>query len=138
MKKSFKVSICTTLFFSSLCFADVAVIVNMDNSSALSDSDISRLFLGKLKQFSSGDKAVAINLKLGSNTRDEFESKVLGKTSSQIKAYWSKRVFSGKGNPPPELVSDKDILTMVAADNNIIAYVDAASIDGSVKVVKIF
>ena len=138
MKTLFKTSVCGTLLFSSLCFADVAVIVNPDNSSALSDSDISRLFLGKLKKFSSGDKAVAINLKFGSNTRDEFESKVLGKTSSQIKAYWSKRVFSGKGKPPPELVSDKDILTMVASDNNVIAYVDAASVDDSVKVVKIF
>ena len=126
------------LLFCSVCSADVAVIVNPENTAVLSDSDISRLFLGKLKQFSSGDKAVAINLKLGSNTRDEFETKALGKTSSQIKAYWSKQVFSGKGKPPPELVSDKDILSMVAADNNIIAYVDAASVDDTVKVVKIF
>lgn len=126
------------LLFSSVCLADVAVIINPENSAVLSDSDISRLFLGKLKQFSSGDKAVAINLKLGSTTRDEFETKVLGKTSSQIKAYWSKQVFSGKGKPPPELVSDKDIISMVAADNNIIAYVDAASVDDTVKVVKIF
>jgi len=126
------------LLFSSVCLADVAVIINPENSAVLSDSDISRLFLGKLKQFSSGDKAVAINLKLGSTTRDEFETKVLGKSSSQIKAYWSKQVFSGKGKPPPELVSDKDIISMVAADNNIIAYVDAASVDDTVKVVKIF
>ena len=117
------------LLFCSVCSADVAVIVNPENTAVLSDSDISRLFLGK---------AVAINLKLGSNTRDEFETKALGKTSSQIKAYWSKQVFSGKGKPPPELVSDKDILSMVAADNNIIAYVDAASVDDTVKVVKIF
>jgi len=126
------------VLFSSVSFADVAIIVNTSNSSSLSDSDISRLFLGKLKKFSSGEKAVAINLKLGSSTRGEFEKKVLGKSASQIKAYWSKRVFSGKGKPPPELVSDKDVITMVAADNNVIAYVDAASVDDSVKVIKVY
>lgn len=133
-----KTLLCSSMLFSSISFADVAVIVNIDNASVFSDSDISRLFLGKLKKFSSGEKAVAVNLKLGSSTRDEFESKVLGKSSSQIKAYWSKRVFSGKGKPPPELVSDKDILIMVAADDNVIAYVDSAMVDDSVKVVKIF
>ncbi len=85
----------TLLFsFSSICLADVAVIVNKSNASAVSDSDIPRMFLGKLKKFTSGDKAVAVNLKVGSSTRDEFETKVLGKSSGQIKAYWSKRVFS--------------------------------------------
>jgi len=138
MNKLLKTVLCGTVLFSSITFADVAVIVNPGNGSSLSDSDISRLFLGKLKKFSSGDKALAVNLKLGSSTRGEFEKKVLGKSASQIKAYWSKRVFSGKGKPPPELVSDKDVITMVASDGNVIAYVDAASVDDSVKVIKIF
>lgn len=138
MKTLFKIVLCSSVFFSSISFADVAVIVNKDNAASFSDSDISRFFLGKLKTFSSGDKAVAINLKLGNSTRNEFESKVLGKNASQIKAYWSKRVFSGKGKPPPELVSDKDIITMVASDTNVIAYVDVASVDDSVKVIKVF
>lgn len=138
MNTLLKTVLYSTVLFSSISFADVAVIVNTENGTTFSDSDISRLFLGKMKKFSSGDKAVAINLKLGSSTRNEFESKVLGKSASQIKAYWSKRVFSGKGKPPPELVSDKDVLTMVASDSNVIAYVDAASVDDSVKVIKVF
>ena len=138
MKNYIKSIACMVILSSSMCFADVAIIVNPSNNSTLSDSDISRLFLGKLKAFSSGDKAVAINLKLGNNTRNEFESKVLGKSSSQVKAYWSKQVFSGKGKPLPEMVSDTDVITMVAADSNVIAYVDAANVDDSVKVVKVF
>lgn len=138
MKFFIKTSLCGTLLLSSICFADVAIIVNSSNSSTFSDSDISRLFLGKMKKFSSGEKAVAINLKLGSSTRGEFETKVLGKSASQVKAYWSKQVFSGKGKPPPELVSDNDVLTMVASDSNVIAYIDAGNVDDSVKVVKVF
>ena len=128
----------TFLAFTSSAFADVAIIVNASNSTSLSDKDISRLFLGKLKKFSNGEKAVAVNLKFGSDTRNEFEKKVLKKSSSQIKAYWSKLVFSGKGKPPPELVSDKDIIALVSSDSNVIAYIDAANVDDTVKVLKTF
>lgn len=138
MNKLLKIAFCGSVFFSSISLADVAIIVNVDNDVTLSDTDISRLFLGKLKKFPSGQKAVAVNLKLGSTIRDEFESKVLGKSASQIKAYWSKRVFSGKGKPPQELVSDNDVLTMVASNSNAIAYVDAATVNDTVKVIKTF
>lgn len=126
------------LSFSSLSIADVAVIVNSSNSATLSDNDISRLFLGKLKTFSNGEKVVLANLKFGNATRNEFEQKVLKKSSSQVKAYWSKLMFSGKGKPPKELGSDKDVLALVAGNPGAIAYIDAASVDGSVKVIKTF
>jgi len=122
----------------SVARAEVAIIVNSANASSISDSDLSRLFLGKLKAYSGGDKAEPINQKFGTKVRNEFEQKVLKKSASQVKAYWSKRVFSGKGKPPQELPSDKDILTQVAANKNAIGYIDAANVDSSVKVVKTF
>lgn len=135
--KIIKVVLLTSLFsLPSLVFADVAVIVNSSNTVTISDSDISRLFLGKLKTFPSGDKAIAVNNKFGSTTRNEFEKKILKKSSSQVKAYWSKLIFSGKGKPPKELGSDKDILALVASDPQSIGYVDTASVDGTVKVIK--
>ncbi len=138
-RKTMKLALLFTLLSSTVAvYADVAVVVNPSNNSEISDQDIARIFLGKLKKFSNGDKAVALNLKFGSETRNDFEKKVLNKSSRQIKAYWSKLVFSGKGKPPPELVSDKDILALVSADSNVIAYVDAASVDASVKVIKTF
>lgn len=130
--------LCIALSFSTFTFADVAVIVNSSNSTTLSDNDISRLFLGKLKKFSNGEKVILANLKFGNATRNEFEKKVLKKSSSQVKAYWSKLMFSGKGKPPKELGSDKDVLALVAGNPGAIAYVDAASVDGSVKVIKTF
>jgi len=137
--KIIKVVLLTSLFsFPSLVFADVAVIVNASNTATISDSDISRLFLGKLKAFPDGDKAAAVNSKFGSATRNEFEKKLLKKNSSQVKAYWSKLIFSGKGKPPNELGSDKDILALVASDPTIISYVDATSVDETVKVIKTF
>lgn len=124
------------LTFTSVAFAEVAIIVNPANNSTFSDDEISRIFLDKLKTFPNGEKAVPVNLKFGSSIRNEFEDKLLNKSSSQVKAYWSKLVFSGKGKPPAELVSDKDVIALVSSDSNVIAYIDAANVDDSVKVIK--
>lgn len=138
-RKAVKCALLFTLLSSSVvAYADVAVIVNPSNNSEISDQDIARIFLGKLKAFPNGEKAVALNLSAGSETRNDFEQKVLNKSSTQIKAYWSKLVFSGKGKPPPELVSDNDILALVSEDSNVIAYIDAKNVNASVKVIKTF
>jgi ABC-type phosphate transport system substrate-binding protein len=128
----------SAFFISTSCMAEVAVIVNASNSASLSDSDISRAFLGKVKAFSTGDKITIINLKYKQATRQEFEEKVLNKSASQVKAYWSKLMFSGKGKPPKELASDKDIMAFVASNPGAIGYVAKGSVDGSVKVIKTF
>ena len=126
------------LLFSGSSLAGVSIIVNSGNGAAINDSDISRIFLGKVKKFSTGDKITIINLKYKHETRNEFEKKVLNKSASQVKAYWSKLMFSGKGKPPKELPSDKDILAFVAANPGAIAYIAEASVDDSVKVIKTF
>ncbi|KGJ97620.1 phosphate ABC transporter substrate-binding protein [Colwellia psychrerythraea] len=138
MKFIISILLLTSLTLSHSCFADISIVVNIANGRAISDTEISRLFLGKLKKFSGGDSATPVNSKAGNAARADFEKKVLNKSSSQIKAYWSKRVFSGKGKPPTEVENDAAVLAFVAANPGAIGYVDAASVDASVKVVKTF
>lgn len=138
MKSIYTVLCIALLGFSQVSQAEVAVVVNVNNNAAITDSEISRLFLGKLKKYASGESATPVNAKVGSATRNEFEQKVIKKSASQVKAYWSKRMFSGKGKPPTEKGSDADVLAFVAGDTGAIGYVDAASVDASVKVVKTF
>ena len=123
------------LGFSAPAFAEVAVIVNPSNSAAISKDDVGRLFLGKKSKFSDGSKAKPFYLAQGHSARDEFNKKALGKSSSQIKAYWSKLIFTGKGTPPDALGSIEAVLKRVAEEPGAIAYVDAASVDDTVKVV---
>lgn len=126
------------LFTSVVSFADVSIIVNTANTSTITDDDIPRIFLGKAKQFSNGDKVTIINLKFKEATRDEFEEKVLNKSTSQVKAYWSKLMFSGKAKPPKELANDKEVIAFVAANPGAIGYISSASADDTVKVLKTF
>ena len=137
MMKLFKRSVFFVLFsLSPLAFAEVAIIVNSGNSSEISDNDIKRMFLGKNKTFSNGESVKAINLKSGNAIRKNFEKEVLGKSSSQVKAYWSKLIFSGKAKPLKEGASDSEVLSWVSSTPNAIGYIDASKVDDSVKVIK--
>jgi len=123
---------------SSMAFADVAVIVHPSNGDALDKDSISRLFLNKMKAFPNGTNAVPLALAEGQAATDEFNDKVLNKSASQLTAFWSKLVFTGKGQPPKALGSDAEVVSAVAADPGAIGYVDAGSVDGSVRVVATF
>ena len=121
---------------SILCSADVAVIVSSNNgNSNISASDISKVFLGKSKSFPDGSQAIAVDQNDDSATRKTFNDKVLGKSSSQLKSYWSRLIFTGKGTPPKQLVNDAAVKAAVAGNPGMIGYIDASSVDGTVKVV---
>lgn len=138
MKFIISILLVASFVISNASYANVAIVVNKANSNPVSDAEISRLFLGKLKKFDGGESATPVNSKSSTSARTDFEKNVLNKSASQLKAYWSKRVFSGKGKPPTELDNDAAVLAFVAANPGAIGYVDAANVDDSVKVIKTF
>ena len=135
MMKNLLFSILLLCPAGNLVFAEVSVIVNPSNASSLSDDDIKKIFLGKKKTFDDGSSILAVNLSSANPARAAFDEAALGKSASQIKAYWSKLVFSGKGEPPKEFSSDEEILKLVKENPAVIGYVDSAKVDASVKVV---
>lgn len=124
------------LGLSSVCFAEIAVIVHPSSAvTSLSEDDIARLFLGKAKSFPSGGQAVPLNQNEGSAARDKFNEGICKKNANQYKAYWSQLVFTGKGTPPKDAGDDTAVKALVAANPNMIGYVDASAVDASVKVI---
>ena len=138
MKNFIKCLSALTLVLSSYAYSEVTVIVHPSNAAALDQKSISKIFLGKSSSFPGGGKAVPINLAEGNATTNEFNDKVLGKKSSQLKSYWSKLVFTGKGTPPKEVGSDQDVIDLVSKNPNIIGYVTSGVETGDVKVVAKF
>jgi len=133
-----KLCIVPLICCSHFVFADIAVIVHPSNSNAMDASAISRLFLGKSKKFPDGSVAIPLNQIDASSATGKFNSKALKKSSSQLKAYWSKLVFTGKGSPPKSVDNDLAVLELVASNPNIIGYVDANVITDKVKVLTTF
>ncbi|HRH78638.1 MAG TPA: phosphate ABC transporter substrate-binding protein [Cellvibrionaceae bacterium] len=124
-----------SLIVSLDALADVAVIVHPSNKNTFALEDIESIFMVKKSTFSDGSKASPFYLSGEEATRTLFNEKALGKSSSQLKAYWSKLVFTGKGTPPPELPSSTEAVAKVAADPTAVAYVDIKAVTSAVKVV---
>ena len=121
---------------SSLVFAETSVIVSSSSSIATLDKDeISDIFLGKSPTFPNGEEAVPIEYNEGNNFREVFHNGVTGKNQAQLKAYWSKLLFSGKGTPPKSVAEADDMKKLIAANPNMIGYIDSSAVDSSVKVV---
>ena len=116
------------ILISSIALADIAVIVNSGNSTSANQQDIKKIFLGKKTSMKPIDQAE------GSAIRDGFYQKIAGKNVSQMKAYWSKMIFSGKAIPPEVSSDDASIKEWIIKNPNGIAYINSSSVDASIKV----
>ena len=95
----FILSGCLTLI-SGVTTAETVIIASSKNpNTALTTDQAEKLFLGKINAFPDGSTAIPMYLPKGAE-RDAFYGKLTGKNSNQLKAYWSKLVFTGSGQPP--------------------------------------
>lgn len=123
-------------FFINAASADIVVVVSSSSSiDSLTQKQVSSIFLGKKSTFPDGSKAVAIDQKDGSSDREDFYRKVTGKSGSQLKSYWSKLIFSGKGQPPKQLADADEVKTSLSSNPNQISYMAEDAVDASVKIV---
>jgi len=114
---------------AGMAHADVVVVVSSKSTTTtLTADEISQIYLGKSKSM----KPVETS---GSPIRSQFYSKVAGKDEAQVKAIWSKLVFTGKATAPKELPSSAEVVKAVAADPEAIGYIEKSAVDSSVKVV---
>jgi ABC-type phosphate transport system substrate-binding protein len=121
---------------SAGAFAQVAVVVNPKSPLASMTADqVSGIFLGKSNTLPSGGTAAPTDLPDSAATREIFYTKVTGKSTAQVKAAWSRLVFSGKATPPKEMATSADVKKFVASNPDGIGYIEKSAVDSSVKVV---
>lgn len=128
-------SITAFLMLSTSVAAEVKIIAHPSvKDTAITTEQAADIFLGKANMLPGGDKAVAVDQSESGAVRKEFYSKVAKKDSAQLKAYWSRLIFTGKGQPPKELGGDAEVLQLVSSNPNIIGYVGDGVSTGRVKV----
>jgi ABC-type phosphate transport system substrate-binding protein len=114
---------------ASATAAEIVVIVNPKNpATRMFSEQAAQFFVGKSSLFTPVEHTEG-------PLRNEFSQKVLGKDISQVKAAWSKLVFTGKGTAPKEYASSAEVKKAVAADVNAIGYIEKSAVDDSVKVI---
>lgn len=126
------------VLYTSPTFAEYSVIIHPSNNAAITEKDVSRLFLAKIKSFSDGRLAIPINQHESKTTRISFDNSILRKSPKQIKAYWSKLVFTGKATPLQEADSDANVVELVSNNATAIGYVSSANVSKDVKVLFTF
>jgi ABC-type phosphate transport system substrate-binding protein len=116
--------------------AEMVAVVSATNPVAtLSRSQLADIFLGKLTRFPDGRQIVPVDQVESSAAREEFYREFANKSPAQIKAHWSKVIFTGRGQPPPEVANDIEVKKFISKNPYAIGYIERKRVDDSVKVV---
>jgi hypothetical protein len=116
--------------------ADVVAVVSSKSAvTTLSKSQVVDIFLGKTTRFPDGSQALPLDQSEGTIVRDEFYIKLVGKSAAQMKAYWSKIIFTGRGQPPKDVPNDAEVKKRLVENPTAIGYMDANMVDASLRVV---
>jgi ABC-type phosphate transport system substrate-binding protein len=115
---------------------ELAVVVNAKVAvDKLTAEQVSQLFLGKVGALPNGTAVFPVDQSESAPARELFYTKVLKRSLTDAKTYWSKMVFTGKGQPPKEVGNSADVKKLIASNPNLIGYIDKSAVDDSVKVV---
>jgi ABC-type phosphate transport system substrate-binding protein len=124
-----------SLGFSSVN-AEVVAVVSADSPIVtLSKTQVIGIFLGRTTRFPDGSTAVPIDQTDGSAARDEFYIRFASMSAAQVKAFWSRVIFTGKGQPPRIAGTALELKQLLIASPNAIGYMDQSLLDSSLKVV---
>jgi ABC-type phosphate transport system substrate-binding protein len=119
------------------CEADVVTVVSARSPiTALSKAQVADIFLGKSNRFPDGAQATPIDQPESSSLREEFYDKVTGKSLAQLKAYWSKIIFTGRGRPPKTASGSAEVKKLLAENVLAIGYIEDTQVDPSVRVLR--
>ena len=132
--KASALSVALLLSSTATVFADIAVVVNLENKSDLDVVMVRKIFLGKLKSFPNGNAVATFDLPDANPARAEFNKTILRKSESRLNSYWARMLFSSKAKPPTLLNSADDVKAAVASNINAIAYLNEDDVDASVRV----
>lgn len=118
----------------------IKIIVNSKNDiESISAKDISKIFMKKTTKWENGTIILPVDQIETSQVRKDFSEQLLNKSISAVKAYWQEQIFSGRGVPPPEKASDREVIDYVKANAGAIGYIaenTSISPDG-VKIIEI-
>lgn len=107
-------------------WAQLVVVGSPDLSiSRLSAEEAAQFFLGRRKTLDDGTPVTLVDLPAGA-ARDRFYQQLTDKNPSQIRAYWSRLVFTGRALPPLEAPSAQDARKWIAAGPHTIGYLPEA------------
>ena len=105
--------------------------------TTLSKKEISWYFLKKSTTWPNDGKVLVVDQIPNAPVRNAFSIAIHGRTVSAIKAYWTQAIFSGRGVPPQEKLSDAAVVEFVSANKGAIGYVSIGTNIGKTKIITV-
>lgn len=116
--------------------AELVVVVNARcGVAAMTRNEVVNIFFGRNRQFFNGVEAQPVDLLDSHPDRERFYAGLVGKDLSEVNAYWSRQVFSGRMQPPPKVGSSEEVLKWVISHPGGIGFVELSKADARVRVV---
>lgn len=117
----------------TLSHAELAVILHPSVPiTKLSKEEVARIFMKKSKTLPNGYEVIPVSQASRAEINEHFFAAITRQDRMQRDAYWARLLFTGKGRPPEDL---KNVKERVASDRRYIGYIDAKSVDKTVKAV---
>jgi ABC-type phosphate transport system substrate-binding protein len=117
----------------AFCGELVVVVSSKSSIVSLSTQQVADIFLAEVGSFPDGSEAIPVDQSVGTPQRNEFYVKVAAKTPPLMKAYWTKLVFTGRGQPPREAGGSAAVRKLVAENPSLIGYIERSALDASVR-----
>ncbi len=114
----------------------VAVVSSRSPVVALSKLQTADIFLGKTTRFPDGTLATPLDQVEGSGVRNEFYLYFTGKSAAQVRAHWSKVIFTGRGQPPNTVASSAAAKRALAQNPSAIGYLEREQVDDTVRILR--
>lgn len=127
-------ALATLMVLSPLASAELVIIVHPGGPDSITQQQVRDIYLNRSSQMPDGQRAIAFELAPGNSMRDEFNELITKRSDAWLKAFWSRQVLTGKGQPPTEMSSASGMKSVVSSTLGAIGYLDSTLVDDSVKV----
>lgn len=115
---------------------DLVVVANLKSGiDRMSREEVTFVFMGRWRQLPSGLRAMPVDLPEESPERAEFYRQLVNKSPSEIKAYWSRLVFSGSARPPVSPETHDEQMRILVSTLGAIGYLERSRVDDRVRIV---
>lgn len=114
--------------------AEVVVVVGKDSPiSSLSESQLRQLYLEGSGRIG-GISVKALDLPEDNRARKDFYQEAVGKTPAQMKSYWARMIFTGRGAPPRMVSGNRAMQVMLENNPELIGYLPGDQVSSGLKV----
>lgn len=136
-QRTFTILLICLLTLAARQAAAELVVVSSPKSGVehLSKQEVIFLFMGRWRLLPSGIQAAPIDQAIDSPERVDFYRRLVNKEPSEIKAYWSRLVFSGGSRPPYVAENREELVRLISNTPGAIGYLERSHVDNRLRIV---